>query len=217
MEATEKQDRFKTLVAGLLALVTILGAVVAWRAAAANDIASNADFAGIAATLNAEESRALNAVTAYEHLRAYTDYVRYNELGNAIADSLADAPETDRVTLERQMRDAWDLATEIEGTFFENRYVKTDGTYDIPRQLDELWSDDAQNKDLNPDLHFAQSDAARAKSTTLIGILIVLGLLLVLYTLANTLASRVRYLMAAGATIFLVGSVIALIVIETTM
>jgi hypothetical protein len=215
MDTAEKSDRFKTIAAVLLAIVTAMGALVAWRAAVAADIASNTDFSGLAATLNAEETRALNSVTAYEHYRAYTAYLRYNELGNVIAQDMPDASEFETPALDRQMSEAWDLATEIQGSFFPNRYLKPDGSYDTQRELDEAWADAAQQKDLNPDPHFARADRMRAKSTTLIVLLIALAVALWCYTLAETLDHKLRYVLAAGGTLILAGSVIALIVVET--
>jgi len=217
METAETQDRFKTVVAVMLAVVTVTGAVVAWRAAVAADEAGNADFAGLAATLNAEETSALNTITAYEHYRAFTDYTRYNELGNAISIDLDSAGADGAQSLERQMREAWDLATEIQGSFFENRYLDRDGTYDIPRELDELWADAAQQKDVNPEPHFARSDAMRAKSTSLIGILIALGASLVCFTLAGSLESSLRVILAGGGTLFLIGSLVALVIVESSV
>ena len=213
----EKPDRLKTMIAVLLAVVTVIAAVVAWRAAVASDEAGNADFSGLAATLNGEEARALNAIAAYEDLRAYTDYVRYNETGNALADALADAPEDEQTALERQMREAWDLATEIQERFFENRYVNADGTYDLPRELDELWADDTLDKDVFPEPHFTRSDRLRAKSTTLVSILIALGAALVLFTLANALTRAVRYALATVGTLILLGSIVAVIIVESTL
>jgi hypothetical protein len=218
MEAQDdKQDRIKTVVAVLLAAVTVMGAVVAWRAAVASDEAGNADFSGLAATLNAEEARALNAIAGYEDLRAYTDYVRYNEMGNALADALTDAPEDEQTALERQMREAWDLATEIQDRFFENRYVNADGKYDLPRELDELWADDTLDKDVFPEPYFTRSDQLRAKSTSLVSILIALGVALVLFTLATALTKVIRYILVAGGTLILLGSVVAVIVIESSL
>ncbi|HLF26594.1 MAG TPA: hypothetical protein VJG32_09665 [Anaerolineae bacterium] len=213
--ASESQDRFKSLVALLLAFVTVMGAVAAWRAAVASDAASNADFSGLAATLNTEETRALNSVTVYEHYRAYTDYLRHNELGNVIADDLPDASDSQAELLDRQMTEAWDLATEIQGSFFPNRYLDPDGNYDTQRELEEEYADAGQQKDLNPEPHFTLSDRLRNKSTTLVSVLIVLAVSLLLYTLAETIDHIVRYALAAGGTLFLVGSLVLLIIIET--
>jgi len=214
MEQANQSDRFSTVVAVLLALVTVMGAIVAWRAAIAADNSGDADFAGIAATLNAEEARALNQITAYEHLRAYAEYVRYNEIGNQLNSEWLAADDADAPALERQMRENWDLATELQESFFENRYVREDGTYDLARQLDELWADDLLDKDAVPDPHFSLSDALRQRSITLVALLIPLGLALLFFTLAGTIKNRLRYLLAVAGVLILIGSAVALAAIE---
>lgn len=215
-QSTQSGDRFKTIVGVLLAVVTLVGAIVAWRAAVAADAASNTDFSGLAATLNAEETRALNTVTAYEHYRAYTSYLRHNELGNAIAQDLPNASDAEVLSLDRQKTEAWDLATEIQGSFFSNRYLDPDGSYATQRELDESWADAAQQKDLNPEPHFARADRLRAKSTTLVSILIVLAVSLLCFTLAETLSRSIRYVMGLGGGLLLVISVVALFVVESS-
>jgi hypothetical protein len=212
-----REERFKTIDALLIAFVTMIGAVVAWRAALAADAANNADANGLAATINAEETRALNLVTAYEHYRAYTDYLRYNELGNTIYDDLSSASAEQFDILDRQKTEAWDLATELqESSFFRSRYLDREGNYDTARELDELQADAARQKDLNPDPHFALSDRLRAKSTTLVSILIPLAAALWCLTLAESLTHNVKYLLAGGGTLLLAASIIALIVVEST-
>lgn len=210
-----KADRFKTIDALLIAFVTVVGAIVAWRAALAADAASGADASGLAATINAEESRALNRVTTYEHYRAYTDYLRYNELGNAIYDDLSNASDEAYAILDRQKTEAWDLATELqESGFFRSRYLDTGGNYDTARELDELQADAAREKDLNPEPHFALSDRMRARSTTLVSLLIPLAAALWCLALAESLAHKIRYLLAGAGTLLLAASIVALIAVE---
>ena len=87
----ERSQRLETVVAILIAVVTMIGAVVAWRSSVADDGAGDADFAGLRASVRAEETRALNSVDAYENYGAYMNYRRYNEMGNLIeADQLRD-------------------------------------------------------------------------------------------------------------------------------
>ncbi len=88
-QVEERNNRLDTLVALLIALATVLGAVVAWRASVASDGAGDADFAGQRAMLNLEETRALSAVNAYESYNAFSAFSRYNDLGDLIIDDLA--------------------------------------------------------------------------------------------------------------------------------
>ena len=87
-DPAQATDRFQTFNAILLALVTLLGAFVVWRSAVAADAAGDENVAGILATLNVEQTRAINTVLLFENYRAYTGYTRYAELGNKLYDAL---------------------------------------------------------------------------------------------------------------------------------
>jgi len=214
--STEQGNRFKIVAAILLAAVTVTGAVVAWRAAIAADAANNADAAGLAATLDAEETRAVNIVTTYEHYRAYTTYLRHNELGDRIAQDIPDATDAEAEALQRQKTDAWDLAVAVQ-TFFDQRYLDPDGNYDTQREIDELWADAQQSKDLYPAPHFANSDRLRNKSTTMVILLVPLALALSGFALAESMKHRLKYVLAAGGTLILIGSIAALLIMEFTL
>ena len=56
----EQNERLGNIIAVLIALATLIGAVVAWRASVAADGAGDADFAGQRATVNLEQTRALS-------------------------------------------------------------------------------------------------------------------------------------------------------------
>jgi hypothetical protein len=153
---TSSESRWQTLAAVLIALVTVAGALVAWRAAVAADAAGDADFAGVQATLNREETRALNTVDAYEAYGAFTAYQRHNALGDLIAQDQANvATEDEALLLESERADAHDLALASQH-LFPNRFLNRDGTYSVQRQLGELWADAAREKNLNPEPQFAE-------------------------------------------------------------
>jgi hypothetical protein len=214
---TEKGDRLQTVVAILIALVALLGAVVAWRAALASDEAGDADFAGLNATLNSEQTRALNSTSLYEHYRVYTVYLRNNELGNLLADDLDKQPdEAEAAKLEQQKSEAWDTASANQ-PFFPSRYLDREGNYNVQRELGEEWAEASQEKDLNPGSHFQNADQMRAKSNWLIGILIILGFSLLFYTIGeglNPALKLVRYGLVGGGTLFMLVSLLVLILVE---
>lgn len=209
----EKHDRFKTYAAILLALVTVMGAVVAWRAATAADAAGNADADGMAATLNAEETRAINSVNTFEHYRAYTAYLRHNELGNRIAKDLPDAPGDSVTSLRQQKTDAWDLAVEIQG-FFPARYLDPEGNYDTAREIDESWADAEQQKDLHPESHFSDADRFRVKSNSLVILWIPLAGALWCFTVSESMKHALKYVLAIAGTLLLIGCIAGVLMLE---
>jgi hypothetical protein len=203
-----KPDRWETLVAVLIALVTVIGALVAWRASVAADSAGDADFGGLRAALNAEESRALNAVNGYEAYGAFTTYKRHNDLGNLLEEDLASADDPD--ALESELANARDLAIANQ-SLFPNKFLNRDGTYALQRQLGELWADAKREKDVNPAPQFAEADKLRAKTNWMLLALTVLALALVFYTLVEVIGNRFKPLMfGLGSLVALAGSLAAL-------
>jgi hypothetical protein len=202
-------DRFKTVIAILIALVTTVSAVVAWRTALASDAAGNADFAGLTASLRAENTRSSDTATMYANYRAYTDYVRHYRLGAMIGEEMDAAPEADTPAMRHQMNEAYALAIN-DADFFPGRYLERDLSYDKQRDLGEAWAEEAQKEDLDPQPHFARSDAMRTKTLWLLVAIIVLSASLWFYTLAQTINHSLKYVMAIGGTGFLLlGSAVA--------
>lgn len=212
-ESESSDNRMETFVAVLIAVVTVIGAIVAWRASVADDGAGDADFAGLKASLNAEETRALNAVNAYEHYGAYTTYWRYNALGNALADEVEAAPEEAVEALDRQRAEAYDLA-DANQDLFPNRFLNRDGTYSVARETGEAWSDAAREKDLYPDPQYAEADKLRAKSSQLLGTITLLGLALVAYTLVETVEGRLKWALVGVGTLLAVAGTVWAVLLE---
>lgn len=203
-----KDDRFKSFVAVLVAIVTILGAMAACLATVAGSGASDADFNGVSAAIKAQKAEVVNDVTAYEHYRAYTAYVRYDEMGNLIYDETASSNEQEAQDLTNQRMEAWGLADALRISFFPPRYVDPDtGKYNIRRELDELWAEDAQEDDLNPRPHFTKADLLRKRSLWLTADMIVFAIAFWFLTLAQLVENRAKFFgLAFGVLIALAGT-----------
>lgn len=217
-ETEEKQGSFETVVAILIAIVTVIGAVVAWRASVAADGAGDADFAGLQASLNAEETRALNYVDAYEHYGAYVAYERYLKTGDALANEIANNPnltEEEAYLLDRQRAEAYDLS-DANQDLFPNRYLNRDGSYSVQREMGEAWADASKEKNLEFESSYAEADKLREKTNLLLATLGLLGVSLVFYTLIETVGDRWRGIMFALAGLTSVAGVVAAIIIEFT-
>jgi hypothetical protein len=209
-----KDDRFKSFVAILVALVTILGATVACLATVASSDAADADFNGVSAAIKAQKAEVVNGVTAYEHYRAYTSYVRYFQMGYLIYDETVNSDEKDAQGLTNQSMEAWGLADSLKISFFPARYVDFDTeNYNIRRELEELWAEDAQEDDLHAEPHFAKADLLRKRSLLLTADMIVFAVAFWFLTLAQIFENRAKYLaLAFGVLIALAGTLGILIV-----
>ena len=119
---------------------------------------------GEQAAQRAAEAQAENFNLAYQHYRAFTRYAVNNGLVRLYDQELAAAQAAgDPVTvleLQRQRAAAEQIALDNRA-FFPAKYLNPDGTYNIQRELDELWAEQALQKDVYPEPHFAQADVLR--------------------------------------------------------
>jgi len=189
-----KSETFKSYIAVMVAIVTVLGATAACLASVAVSNAGDADFAGLDASIRAQKDEIVNTISAYEHYRAFTAYTRYNELGNLLYDPNADA-ETNLENGALQ-REVWGMASGISSSFFNPRYINQDGQYDLTRELQEEYAQSAQNEDLNSAPYFAKSDAERNRSSFLTANMIVFAVSFWFLTLAQTTEKRIKYVWA---------------------
>jgi hypothetical protein len=214
MESTaERSQRLETIVAILIAIATVIGAVVAWRSSVADDGAGDADFAGLQASVRAEETRALNYVNAYEDYSSYTNYRRYNDLGNLLEADAANADEQTAVELERQRADNQDLSISSQ-RLFPNKFLDRDGSYNLNRELGEMWADAAKEHDLNPDPQFAEADQLRNKANMLLAAVTILAIALVFYTLVESFGPRMQYVMVSLGSLCMVAGIVFALWIE---
>ncbi|MBV6393482.1 MAG: hypothetical protein KPEEDBHJ_02724 [Anaerolineales bacterium] len=190
----EKQNNFKSWIAVLTALVTVLGASAACLASVAVSNASDNDFAGLDASIRAQKAEIINHVYAYEHYRAFTAYFRYNELGYLMHDPEADADASARNAAAQQ--ELWGVASGISSVFFKPRYINPDGQYDIEQELQEALAQDAQDADLNVAPYFEESDHLRRQSSFLTADMIVIAFSFWFFTLAQATEKRIKYFWA---------------------
>jgi hypothetical protein len=211
-----KTENFRTFTASMIAVVTVISALVAWRAAVASQSSGDADFRGLVATVNAEESWVLSTIKVAEHYQAFLSYTRYNELGNKVYDALQAKP-ADASELERQKSDSWGIAFGLQSLFFPSRYLLPNGTYDSQRELDELLADEQRARDTRAEVHFEEGNNLRRKSNLLVQMLILLGISFWFFTLAQITEHKIKILFAfAGGFLLAVGS-FAVLIIELVM
>jgi|GEM_PF-425754 len=206
----EKGDTFKTIVGFMIALVTILGAVVAWRSALAGTIAGNTEDSGLLASLNLQEATTTGSIQASQHRAAHLEYFRYLQLAlkeidqaNAEIEQRTDITPEEAQALLRPIIENADLAI-TSRSFFDVRYLDENDNYDAERERAESLAEVAQEKDIDPDPQFRDADRYRALSVALIATLVVLAISLWLFALAETLEHPVKYVMALGGLVFII-------------
>lgn len=202
-----KPDRFEVFASVMIAIVSILSALTAWRANSASNEAGQADFDGISASIRAQEARIFNAIRAFEHYRAFTDYYRYNALGNQITDDAAFAAARERTEF-------WGLALGLQYTFFPSQYLDQEGNYDVQREIDELWAESNAFVDLNPSQHYSRADAYRAKVSNLTGSLILFAAAFFFFAVAQAIRNVLKYFFAMAGLAATLGGLCAVLVLE---
>ncbi|NWF65052.1 MAG: DUF2834 domain-containing protein [Chloroflexi bacterium] len=205
-----KQNNFKSWIAVLTAIVTVLGATAACLASVAVSTAGDQDFAGLDASIRAQKAEIINYVTAYQNYRAYTDYVRYEKMGYLMYDPQADAA-TDAQNYATQ-QEMWGVSSGLLASFVKARYIDPDGSYDIERELQEAFAEDAQTSDLNAQPYFEKSDAERSRSAFLTADMIVFAVSFWFFTLAQATEKNIKYAWAALGVLFAIGGIFGIII-----
>jgi len=207
--------RLRSFTATLIAIVTVLGATVACLATVAGSAAADADLEGMAAAIKGQKVEVVNEVTAYEHYRAYTTYVRYDELGNLIYDEAANSDDQTKQELTNQRMEAWGLADSIKISFFPPRYIDiVSGKYNIRRELDELWARDSQAQDLDPGPHFSRSDSLHGRSLFHTGNMIIFAIAFWFLTLAQLFENRLKYVGLTLGILMALAGILGILVAE---
>jgi hypothetical protein len=215
----ETQDHFAVLLAILIALATVMGAFVAWRAFVAGNASGDADFIGISAVLAAEETRAINALNAYESYGAYVSYRQYRDLAVRLQAERDALPEDDMLTAAR-LQAQIDLALTVSAIFqqrFSRQFVLRDGSYNLEGQLNTLYADQARQRNLNAAPSFAEADKQRTKSSWLQGAAIPLAVSLIFFTLAEALPKRFRLPMLIIGALLLAGGTAAFLYFDLSI
>lgn len=207
----EPGDRFKTLVAILIAVVSIVGAVLAWRAAAAGSSASDADVRGTVSIIQRNQALVASEADMYRNLSAYLQVRIHDALSlNLVADSERRAADDPKGS--QYWSDAW---TEIfvaeaylEQVDIRPEYIRADGSYDGQAAQDIDMAERSLSTDFDPQgQHFGRADRLRTRVLWLVGLTLVLAGALLCYTLATVIQRGLKYVF------FALGSVLSILVV----
>lgn len=212
-----ESDRFDVAVTILIALVTVFGAVIAWRASLASAVAGDAEQRGLLDTLALEEGLAAHETQLYTDLQYFVRYTQHNAVAQRLRQDEAAARARDEIAL------ADDLAQQVElyealaanqADFFGLGYVRPDGTFDRARRLADLRQNDDRINGLNPEAVFAEADAYRAKTKQLVGLIGILTVALFLYTLSQITEQRIKYPLAVLGSLVFLGTAVWFVMLE---
>ena len=208
----------KLVIAVLIGLVSVTGAVMTWRSSQLGEKAVDRDRQAIAETVLQEQSNANVETQLRDEQQAFGQYKQ--QLTNAKlleteADQLDAAGATvDAARARDQAGEQREVANNLASLTFSTAYVVFDDTSGLPKDflIDQRRSDlrqnDSQAAKVNPDQTVAQAVEFRQRSQRLEGWTIPLVLAVVLLTLA-TITKRSQYrpwLASAAVVIFVVSA-----------
>ena len=219
MSTANSSSRFEAFLAVCIALATVIGAVLAARAAVYNDAANDADQAGLSSAIDLaltqssiEAQRALN-------LSAFLQFAQHRRLAELISQQMTQLDSTSEAwtQLDRESSAEWNKASNSRYFFDASFYDKFSNTFDQQAFVDRQLAEAASLKNLNPDPDFGQADAQRVTARQLLGLIVLLAVALFMFAVANVVETRWRYGLAGLGLVIMAGSVVVALLIENGM
>ena len=213
----------KLIIAVLIGLVSVTGAVVTWKSSQLGEKAVDRDRQAVAETVLQEQSNANVETRLRDEQQAFAQYKE--DLTNAqLLDTQADQLGTSGLAVEAaQARDEAgalrEVANDLASLTFSTQYVKIDDTTGLPTDflLDQRRADLRRNDDqaakVNPDQTVVQAVDFRRRSQRLEGWTIPLVLAVVLLTVATiTKNAKARpWIASVAVVIYVLSAGIALL------
>jgi hypothetical protein len=202
----------KLVIAVLIGLVSVTGAVITWQSSQLGEKATDRDRQAVAETVLQEQSNANVETQLRDEQQAFQQYKE--DLINAqLLDAQADRLLAAGLPVEAaQARDEAgvqrEVANDLASLTFSTEYVQTDDATGLPseflidRRRADLRRNDDQAAKVNPDQTVAQATDFRRRSQRLEGWTIPLVLAVVLLTIATiTKNARARPFIASVAVV----------------
>jgi hypothetical protein len=208
------RNRIGTVIAILIAIVSTVAALGAWRVAVATTNAGDADTEGLLAAVDRENAFTEAYILLYGHLNAYAHAVRHDAVARALKTVEDTTTDTALKARLKQERDGLIYAANTQRYAIPQQYLDRDQKFDQERDVGETIADAALERDTFPEPHFARADAERAQGEWLHIFLVVLALAFVFLTLADAIKHPVRYGLVFLAVFVLAVAVIGGIVVD---
>jgi hypothetical protein len=155
---------FELLLVILIIIPSVLGPQMNGLATRLKNQSEAQEVLGFRAESTANSVRSLHNFKAYQHFESYLDYIVNARLVELYEAAIEEAEGDELARLVTLRDEAAQLAT-TSRAFFPVRYIGTDGSYNIQRELDELWAEEEQREDLNPSPYYEKADRLHVKST----------------------------------------------------
>jgi hypothetical protein len=204
-EPREKEDRFRTIVAITIAVVSILGAVVAFTGTLAEQSARQLDQQGLQDAATQQEIITNLSGTVQEDQRNLAPYQEDIKAAGILQSQAAKLEATDPASAKtlRNQAESYLVQARTRLSFFQGQLPKpgpTDGPvqYDVGAALTRLENNNAQLAQLRPDATLNQAEAKHGQSVNLVGLVTLFIAALLFLTLAQFTRPAIRGFFAAA-------------------
>lgn len=218
----DDRDRFRTIIAALIAITSILGAVVAWRASVSSTAAGDLDEqATQELVLQEQELASLEGLVAND-LRLFGQYQEHI-LSWRILLKQADTARKDNVALADQLKaeglGELSLARSLRA-FFQGAtptFGDADGkvVYDRDFVLANLKENDQELKVLRPDVTFENAESEHDRTVKLVAVFTLVIVALFFLTIAQFARENVRTIFAIAGVAIAIGGLAGFVIVET--
>jgi hypothetical protein len=205
VEEAGQASRFSTFVSILIAVVSVLGAILAWRVAVASSNASSTDTRALLAEADRADVNLQASITVFGHKAVYVSFVTNKSLAAAF-EALGSSYQP--------MAFAFNSAAARTLDFMPRVYLDRDEKFDVARDLSETAADYSLNRNTNPQPLYDAADRARAKALWLLLDLIWFSGALVALTLADAIRNPLRYFCLLGGVGIMFSGSLAAVLIE---
>ena len=217
-EEMESGQRFRNIVAILIALSTLVGALVAWRASVATDDAASARSDGTNVLIRLSHYRSGIAASLYQNLGAFVSYRLHLGTMELLDSTLADSEDTtynsalesERLRHANMALAALDL---IDQDYLYRAESAAEQRFERTRFTETNLAEATTLEDLDYEAHFRESDRASLIAQRLTITAVLLSLSIFFYTGATLSQSRRKYPLAAmGVVMFSLGTLAAALI-----
>lgn len=200
----------KSVIAILIGIVSVTGAVVTWRAAVLAELATDKDRQAVAETVLRQRNAASSEIVLEAENLAFARYRADLSLADQLdaeADGLERAGDDERATqLRNDATVHRRVAEELSLVRDFGDYVITDDagnpvSLDVERRRDDLLRGDTAASQVDPKRTIAQADDLRERSQRLVGWIVVFVGGVVLLTIAQLVGNRILRVGFAGAAV----------------
>ncbi len=151
MSEANPSNRFEAFLAIGIALATVIGAILAARAAVYNDAANDADQEGLSSAIDLALTQSSVEAQRAQNLSAFLQFAQHRRLAELISDQMEqlDSASEQWAQLDRESSAEWNKAVNSRYFFDANFYDKFTNTFDQQAFVDRQLAEAASLKDLN--------------------------------------------------------------------